>query len=172
MQTFLIIVGCIIGAVVLACVWGYYKLKSLAARGLVFVAQKQVEGLTESVKADFVTPDLRDQLAALKVRVDNLPAPGFFNSTEVLGLAAALIAELAKLDEAVKAANPANAASPNAPVVVIDGEIVENRPGVLVIEGSVVENAPLALPPANTTDSSGANPGVVTDQPKDGTGNG
>lgn len=135
MPTFLVVIGCIVAAIAVVCVWGYYKLKSLATRGLVFVAQQQLKALTESVQAEFVSEDLRSRLPALKDRVEGLPVVGFFNSGTVLGLVVPLIADLAKLADDVKAADPDSAPS-NVPVIVID---------------AVVEQpTPLALPPAGT----------------------
>lgn len=159
MPTFLVVIGCIVAAIAVVCVWGYYKLKSLATRGLVFVAQQQLKALTESVQAEFVSEDLRSRLPALKDRVEALPVVGFFNSGTVLGLVVPLIADLAKLADDVKAADPAGAPS-NGPVVVIDA--------------TVEQTAPLALPPATTqepTDAPPANSNVVIEV-KPGTSDG
>ncbi|MBY0551539.1 MAG: hypothetical protein K2W95_29930 [Candidatus Obscuribacterales bacterium] len=143
MPTFLVVVGCIVASIAVVCVWGYYKLKSLATRGLVFVAQKQLEALTESVKAEFVSEDLRSRLPALKDRVEALPVVGVFNSGTVLGLVLPLIADLAKLAEEVKAADPSS---------------IPSNDQVLVMDAVVEPKAPLALPPATTSEQTDVAP--------------
>lgn len=137
MQTFLIIVGCIIGALVLAGFWLYYKLKSLAARGMLFVATTELEVLRGLAVKDYVTDDMRSRVAGFASQVEALPAPNFFNSGDVLRQVLPLIALMAKLAEEMTAANP-DRANPST-----------DEPIVITVEAQT----PLALPAPATQDA-------------------
>ncbi len=98
MQTFLIIVGVIFGLCFFGVVLVYYKLKSLAARALLFFARKGVEGLKESAAADYVSQEIRDQVNDVEARLQKVPEPGFFSTSDVFSTVPGLMKEMGELN--------------------------------------------------------------------------
>lgn len=125
MPTFLIIVGVFLGF----CVFGVFSLvnwlKTLGARGLVLLAKVGIEKLTEDAKADYVSGDLRGQLAALKDRFDKGPAPGYWTNRKCIETYAVLLTDLAELADKFDKLKKDNTPATTGEVIDVTAEVVE-----------------------------------------------
>lgn len=144
MPTFLVILVVIVGVIVFGWFWVKNWLKTMGARGLLYLVREGFKGQQEAVKAEYVSDETRAQVAGLQARVDALPEPGYFTNNQIYGSAPQILAEMFEIGEAIKSAR-AQCEKSQTP--------------------STVESAPAELPPVAPLALPAPTEVVATDSP-------